>query len=247
MKRDKLVRNIWLISVAIFFFLILAWNLFFRKGSNSLPRWLSVLYLGSIIVGTISFLLWLPTLIRKLFVFLKSKSKLWKILKVLVISLSILFMSFIFLSIFVIKPSHMEGDLMSPTIRNGEYFLENRLAYRYSNPGVGDVVVYKDSAEDEEYIARYIARVVAVPGDSVSISKNNIKVNEQVVDSFSKLSARFNPGDLNFILGSDEYFLLTDAKLNQDSSKLWFPAKRHDFISKIWFIYWQPCNARLVR
>jgi signal peptidase I len=55
-------------------------------------------------------------------------------------------------------------DNMSPTIRKGEWWAANRLAYRHQSPGLGDVVVFHGSGLADD---RPVGRIVGIPGDEL--------------------------------------------------------------------------------
>ena len=132
---------------------------------------------------------------------------------------------------------------MSPTINNGEYVLENKIIYRFGDPQKRDVAIFKSTDGENSYIAR----VVGVTGDVISISQNEIKVNEQIVDSFDAPSPESNWEIVNMTLKDGEYFLLTDNKRAQNSPKVWYFVIRSNFMGKAWFIYWSFNNARFVK
>jgi signal peptidase I len=78
---------------------------------------------------------------------------------------------------------------MEPTVLIGDRVFINKLAYdlkvpyttvhlaKWSDPGAGDIVVFY-SPEDGK---RLIKRVVGVPGDVISMHRNQLYINDQVV------------------------------------------------------------------
>ncbi len=87
--------------------------------------------------------------------------------------LAALFLLIILVFYVFFSPSTVEGDSMEPTLSDGERMLVTR---GYGAPRRGDVVVfharYKSGQEDD-----LIKRVVAVPGDRVSVSGGIATVN----------------------------------------------------------------------
>jgi len=69
----------------------------------------------------------------------------------------------------------VEGRGMEPRLKDGSRVLVNRLAYRWSTPKRGDVVViYHPPAPDKSFARR----VVAEPGDVVRIVDGRVFVND---------------------------------------------------------------------
>src|SRR2546428_2647519 len=85
----------------------------------------------------------------------------------------------------LLLPIRVVGSSMSPTYENGSVNFVNTTAYMRASPKRGDVVVLKYEGEI------LLKRVVAVPGENVSISGGTIRVNsEPVHDRFA--SARIS-------------------------------------------------------
>lgn len=83
--------------------------------------------------------------------------------------------------------NHVPSGSMLPTIQIGDRILVNKMAYdvrvpftsvslhRHADPVTGDIVIFESTAADK----RLVKRVVAVPGDRVSMKNNKLKINGQ--------------------------------------------------------------------
>ncbi len=81
--------------------------------------------------------------------------------------------------------NHVPTGSMKPTIEIGDRILVNKLAYdlrvpfttfsllHRSDPVVGDIVVFESHAAGN----RLVKRVIAIPGDTVSMSNNRLTIN----------------------------------------------------------------------
>lgn len=83
---------------------------------------------------------------------------------------------FVFLLIrpFGIQAFTIPSGSMAQTLRINDYIVANKAVYRYSEPSVGDIVVFKPPAKglpahQEGQDIDYIKRVQGVPGDVVEI------------------------------------------------------------------------------
>jgi len=86
---------------------------------------------------------------------------------------------------------HVPSGSMQPNILIGDRVLVNKLAFdikipltqinlnRHNEPERGDVVVFQSKQAED----RLIKRVIGLPGDSVSMLNNRLKINEKWVDT----------------------------------------------------------------
>jgi len=68
----------------------------------------------------------------------------------------------------------VEGNSMEPSLHDGEFVVVNRLAYRWSLPDRGDIIVFNFPLDPQR---RFIKRIIGLPGDTVSAHSNHIYVN----------------------------------------------------------------------
>jgi signal peptidase I len=73
----------------------------------------------------------------------------------------------------VLEAFFCASDSMSPTLQTGDRFLVNKLLQRQL-PKRGDVVVFLTPSNREQ---RWVKRVIALPGDTVSMQGNEVYVN----------------------------------------------------------------------
>jgi signal peptidase I len=148
----------------------------------------------------------------------------------------------IFISIrIVVQNFRIEGQSMVPTLQSGEYLLVNKLSYRLGEPQRGDIIVFQAWESDKDFIKR----VVAGPGDEVSIKESKVFVNGQPLREPYILAP---PGDTlgPFNLGPDEYFVLGDNRPNSSDSRVYGPLNRDRIIGKAWLTYWPPEQIGLI-
>lgn len=112
---------------------------------------------------------------------------------------------FIFLVIFVVIPfkssladwNWVPTGSMNPTILEGDLIFVNKLAYdlripltlhriaKWSDPKRGDIVVCfspVDPNDPNDKVVRLVKRIIAVPGDKVSMVNNTLFINEKPLD-----------------------------------------------------------------
>ena len=105
----------------------------------------------------------------------------------------------------IFMPIQIIGSSMSPTYHSGMLNFVNRLSYAGGPPNRGDVIALRT---DDELLLK---RIVAVPGETVSIKAGIIKIDDRaLVDDFS---ANLVPWEMDPVkLGPGEYFVIGDNR-----------------------------------
>jgi signal peptidase I len=93
----------------------------------------------------------------------------------------------------------MKDESMAPAYRTGEYLLVQKLSQTYRR---GDIVVFSRGADEVG-----IKRVIAVPGDTLTITPGTVSV-EGVSYTFGE-PGKAEPKSL--MLGSDQYLAIEDT------------------------------------
>jgi signal peptidase I len=162
---------------------------------------------------------------------------------------------------FLVKPYRIPSESMEPTLDVGERVLVNRVTYHVSDPDRGDVVVFHPpgGADGNRCGAahppdqpcprptrdrsdlNFIKRVVAVPGDTLSIRDGHAVVNGKVQDE-----PYTNPcqgvGQCSYPrpikIPPDHFFMMGDNRGESDDSRFWGPVPREWLIGQAFFTYW---------
>ncbi len=154
----------------------------------------------------------------------------------------------ILLKRFVIINANVPTGSMEDTIMTGDNLIGNRLAYTFSEPKRGDVVIfYSPLPEDQK--EKLIKRVIGLPGETIRIENYEVYIDGKLYEEdYLKETWARNPGYIEasgyaeFTLGEDEYFMMGDNRNNSYDGRYWAEAgyfvNREDIIGKGWFIYW---------
>lgn len=127
----------------------------------------------------------------------------------------------------------VDGTSMEPTLHNGELILVNKLAYRFSQPTRGDVIVFYFPRDPEQ---EYIKRLVGLPGDKVRVDNGKMYVNDQLVDEPYIAAAPNYPGE--WVVPAGQFFVLGDNRNNSYDSHNWGSVPGEYVVGKAVFIYW---------
>lgn len=109
---------------------------------------------------------------------------------------------------FIVENAAVEGNSMRPTVSNGDKILIEKLSYYFDKPIVGDLVVFKYSADTRK---RIIKRVIALEGARVSIRNNKLFINSKHISEDYLLE--YSMEDFNeIVVPKDTVFVLGDNR-----------------------------------
>jgi signal peptidase I len=135
----------------------------------------------------------------------------------------------------------VESISMEPNLYEGEFVVVNRLAYRWSNPERGDIIVFYFPDNPKK---RYIKRIIGIEGDFVSVANGQVFVNGDPLYEPYLASTPEYTGEWQ--VGLDELFVLGDNRNNSNDSKSWGNLNMDAVIGKAIFIYWPPGDLGLI-
>lgn len=124
---------------------------------------------------------------------------------VFAIVLALLIKSFVFSSNMVI------GQSMEPTLHENDRLIALIFPLYFSDPEKSDIVII-DAPDDKG--KEYIKRLIATPGDTVSIADGHVIVNDEVLDeSYIDPTTYTETYDQStWTLGEDQYFVMGDNR-----------------------------------
>jgi signal peptidase I len=135
---------------------------------------------------------------------------------------------------FVAQPFIVSGSSMTPTFNANEYLVIDEISYRRHKPERGDVIVFRYPLDPSIY---FIKRVVAIPGDIVTISQGSVHVIDpntgaHLLAETYRSPFRNQKDTSTTTLGSDEYFTLGDNREESSDSRVWGPLQERFILGK---------------
>jgi signal peptidase I len=161
----------------------------------------------------------------------------------------------------VVKPFVIPSASMEPTLAIGQRVLVNRLAYDFSSPQRGDIVVFhppssltcavtvpstepcprSNSKEASQY---FVKRVIGLPGDRISITDGHPVINGKPLWNEPYILPCVDSGSCYFphamTVPRGEYFMLGDNRGDSDDSRFWGPIPGSWIIGEVFATYWPP-------
>jgi signal peptidase I len=171
---------------------------------------------------------------------------------------------------FLVKPYRIPSESMVPTLQVGQRVLVNRIGARFSAPHVGDVVVFHPPAGSDDNTCgagqppagqvcdkptatragvNFIKRVVAGPGDRLSVVDGHVILNGR--RQAEKFTAPCGGGEgcdfrKTVTIPAGHYFMMGDNRGSSDDSRFWGPVPRKWIIGQAFATYWPPKRIGLL-
>ncbi|MEE9441943.1 MAG: signal peptidase I [candidate division Zixibacteria bacterium] len=148
------------------------------------------------------------------------------------------------LRLFVVSAYRVSSGSMEDSLTEGDYIFVNKLAYNWSPPQAGDIIVFENPFEDSK---DFIKRITAVEGQTVEIIDKVLYVDGQVapIPSLSKhidnrifpsvLSNRDNFGPM--MVPANQIFVLGDNRDDSQDSRFWGCLDKSYIKGKAIFVY----------
>lgn len=181
---------------------------------------------------------------------MEEKATFWSFIVDIVETLVVAAAIFVVVYLFLLQPHQVKGASMKPNFHDGEYILTDKISYRFQSPKRGDVIIFQSPTDKD---VDFIKRVIGLPGEKVKISDGKIVIiNDQNKDGFTlnepyqvngpTSGGQGTPQNTLVTIGTDEYFVLGDNRLESFDSRSWGMLPKKNIIGKAWLRYW-PLNV----
>ncbi len=172
---------------------------------------------------------------------------------------------------FLVKPYRIPSESMVPTLEIGQRVLVNRIGARFSDPDVGDIVVFHPptgaEADNEcgggpppagqpcsEPTAQradvnFIKRIVAGPGDRLRIDQGHVVLNGKPQEEPFAQPCESTEGcdfQTEITIPAGHYFMMGDNRGSSDDSRFWGPVPEKWIIGQAFATYWPPKRIGLL-
>lgn len=160
----------------------------------------------------------------------------WDLIKTAVIVIVIAFG----IKYFIVQPFIVDGNSMLPNFENNEYLLVEKISYHLHQPERGDVIVFHPPGQNDQ---NYIKRVIGLPGETVEITNNQVKIiNSDHPDGVILTENYLPPAtkttgsslDTKVSLSKDEYFVMGDNREHSSDSREWGALPKSNIIGRSW-------------
>jgi signal peptidase I len=162
---------------------------------------------------------------------------------------------------FAIQAFYIPSGSMEPTLTRGDRVLVNKLSYDLHAVHNGDVVVFRRPPKDNSTDPDLIKRVIAGPGQWLSVSNCRVYVNGKqepqpyLPKGWEGPSSEYCtlwdiPGMLQlpnpYRVPSGTYFVMGDNRKDSDDSRYWGPVPADYLVGRAFVRMWPPGRAGLL-
>lgn len=148
-----------------------------------------------------------------------------------------------YLSMAAYESFYVPSESMEPTLVPGDRFMGAVLA-EDEEPRIGEVIVFHPPSMDDVH---FVKRVVAVPGDVVSVKRGRVHVNGRFVQSGESVFDHVRGTRLKDVdrrhLAEDEYWVMGDNRPHSWDSRFFGPVRRNRIGHRALYIYWAAESA----
>ena len=135
---------------------------------------------------------------------------------------------------------NIQGMSMEPTLHDQELILVDKWSYLFHAPARGDIIVFVAPPHPDQ---DYIKRIVALPGDTVTIRDTTVIVDgvtlsETYVDSHRQGNPYAYKTISNMVVPPNDYFVLGDNRMGSSDSRDWGFVPRSNIIGRAALVYW---------
>lgn len=170
---------------------------------------------------------------------------------------------------FIVKPYRIPSGSMEPTLAIGQRVLVNRIGHSFTDPHVGEIVVFHPpvgaasanprcgavdggpragagrpcgrSVGKEDSGTNFIKRVVAGPGDRISVRDGHVVLNGKVQKEPFITPCGGSEGCTlarPITVPPGQYFMMGDNRGSSDDSRFWGPVPNSWIIGGAFATYW---------
>lgn len=143
-----------------------------------------------------------------------------------------------FITNHVIVKAIVPTGSMESTIMPNDKIIGNRIAYLFSEPKRGDIIIFKYPDDETE---NYVKRIIGLPGEKIQIIQGKVYIN----DSLEPLDESYlkEPANLEdygpYQVPEDHYFVMGDNRNHSLDARYWINTyvSKEKIIGKVWFRY----------
>lgn len=146
---------------------------------------------------------------------------------------------------FIIINAEVPSGSMRDTIWEGDRLFGFRLAYKFSEPKRGNIIIFKFPDDETQ---NYVKRVIGLPNDIVQIKNGRVYINGEELDEPYIKDYILDDGETyTYIVPEDSYFMLGDNRNNSKDSRYWVNTfvKKEKIVAKVVVRYYSGEKSKI--
>jgi len=157
----------------------------------------------------------------------------------------------LFVRAFIVQAFKIPSGSMRPTLIERDRILVNKFIYRFKEPQRGDIIVFR---YPEDRKKDFVKRLVALPGETISIKDGNIYIDDKIVEGphIIREIYYYNRGDYGqegkaVKVPEGFFYGLGDNSASSRDSRYWGFIPKRDMLGRAFVIYWPPNRIRILK
>ncbi|MGV2827363.1 signal peptidase I [Myxosarcina sp. GI1(2024)] len=143
--------------------------------------------------------------------------------------------------VFIAEPRYIPSDSMLPTLIRGDRLVVEKVAYKFSTPAKGDIVVFQPPMKlrvlGYQKNQAFIKRAIATAGDTIAVKEGIVIVNNHPLTE--KYIAEPPAYNLPLVtVPEGEVFVMGDNRNNSNDSHVWGFLPTKNIIGHAIFRFW---------
>lgn len=154
--------------------------------------------------------------------------------------------------VYVVQTYFIPSASMEPTLQIGDRIIVSKISLDFGSIHAGDILVFKAPPSEHcgTSVPDLVKRVVALPGQSISLSKNGyVFINGKKLDETwlpSSKQGTTYPGPTGtayslttpYTVPANHYFMMGDNRTDSCDSRYWGPIPRSDVVGRAFLRIW---------
>lgn len=143
--------------------------------------------------------------------------------------------------ILVAESRYVASGSMLPTLEVNDRLVIDKLSYRWSNPGRGDIIVFSPTEKLKQQNMRdtLIKRVIGLPGEKVEIKQGRVYINDGLLsEKYIAENLRYQWGPVT--VPAKSYLVMGDNRDYSYDSRYWGFVPHDNIIGKTFVRFWSP-------
>ncbi len=166
------------------------------------------------------------------------------------INAALVFVSiFILIFFFLGQLLEITGDSMTPSFKNGEQILAEKVSIKFEGIKRDDIIIFKGETNKNILV---IKRVIGLPGETIQFKDSKVFINNSALkeDYLSAntltIEGKILKNDIEYKIPSDSYVVLGDNRSSSTDSRDWGFLRKEDIIGKAFLVYFPLTDIKLV-
>ena len=147
---------------------------------------------------------------------------------------------YIVVSRFVVINANIPTRSKAPLIKSEDRLMGFRMAYLFTEPKRGDVIIFRHKCYDDEEEQLLIKRIIGLPGDTIQITDNMLYINDIPYEETYLPDGVYMNSFGPYKVPENAYFVMGDNRTISNDARSWTykDVTSDEIVARAWFKYY---------